>query len=571
MKKRLLKTAAFLFAACGFAPQAVADSEFLDAQITAGDSPYVKVEGTMPENLSDYYFIITEQNQDIALTCDVSGSRQVTGFTWWYRASEDPVIARNQVWMIEEDNSEANSVGYAFRSMTQPENLLQTIKGKEFLFRTGTITEPRGGEEQFLLAYDEAGFWTIESGISRNNYLGRWDAESEPAANNWANGNGRKGQFVIYSILKSDYNAAVKAKEAEGNVDVTSLMANPTVYSTNGWINGRTYHKGQYNGAPDNILLDINSEPRDIYQVINVRPGIYKLTAATRGKSDLPEGYIYINNTKADIEKKGDQGNELGNGWNWTITNEAPVFGNQAKIGFYARCSNVNGNAIWASADDFKLEFVRELTDTDRETTVDVTVTEAGWATLMLPFAAEIPDGLTAYTCEGVTAQEDGTTSLNLTSATDLEANTPYIIQGISDTYTFEGTVESTIEIQYENGMLVGTYVPMAAEVGSYVLQNQDGQVGFYKVEAGAQPLVDAYRVYLKADEATLANVNMFTLDLGGNVTGIETTVAEDGNTLVDVYSISGVLVRKGVKKNEALNGLQKGIYVVDGVKKAVK
>ena len=68
------------------------------------------------------------------------------------------VIARNQVWMIEEDNSEANSVGYAFRSMTQPENLLQTIKGQEFLFRTGTITEPRGGEEQFLLAYDEAGF-----------------------------------------------------------------------------------------------------------------------------------------------------------------------------------------------------------------------------------------------------------------------------------------------------------------------------------------------------------------------------------------------------------------------------
>ena len=76
---------------------------------------------------------------------------------------------------------------------------------------------------------------------------------------------------------------------------------------------------------------------------------------------------------------------------------------------------------------------------------------------------------------------------------------------------------------------------------------------------------------YLKADEATLANVNMFTLDLGGNVTGIETTVTEDGNTLVDVYSISGVLVRKGVKKDEALNGLQKGIYVVDGAKKTVK
>lgn len=38
-----------------------------------------------------------------------------------------------------------------------------------------------------------------------------------------------------------------------------------------------------------------------------------------------------------------------------------------------------------------------------------------------------------------------------------------------------------------------------------------------------------------------------------------------------DVYNLNGVLVRKAVKSSEALNGLQPGIYIVNGVKKAVK
>lgn len=39
---------------------------------------------------------------------------------------------------------------------------------------------------------------------------------------------------------------------------------------------------------------------------------------------------------------------------------------------------------------------------------------------------------------------------------------------------------------------------------------------------------------------------------------------------VVDVFTLSGVKVKAGVKKAEALDGLERGIYIVDG-KKVIK
>ncbi len=59
-------------------------------------------------------------------------------------------------------------------------------------------------------------------------------------------------------------------------------------------------------------------------------------------------------------------------------------------------------------------------------------------------------------------------------------------------------------------------------------------------------------------------------IDGDGTTTGIDSTVAEADAT-VDVYNLNGILVRQNVKMSEALDGLQKGIYIVNGTKKAVK
>ena len=56
----------------------------------------------------------------------------------------------------------------------------------------------------------------------------------------------------------------------------------------------------------------------------------------------------------------------------------------------------------------------------------------------------------------------------------------------------------------------------------------------------------------------------------GGVLDNIQAAI-KDANTLVDVVDMSGVVVRRSVKKADALKGLAKGVYVVGGTKVSVK
>ena len=49
------------------------------------------------------------------------------------------------------------------------------------------------------------------------------------------------------------------------------------------------------------------------------------------------------------------------------------------------------------------------------------------------------------------------------------------------------------------------------------------------------------------------------------SVTGIESTAADAAT--VDVYSADGIKLRAGVAREDALDGLAAGVYVIDGVK----
>ncbi len=231
----------------------------------------------------------------------------------------------------------------------------------------------------------------------------------------------------------------------------------------------------------------------------------------------------------------------------------------------------IDGSAVeeqqWVSISDVALYSV--------ETEVSLNITGAGWATLILPFEAEVPENVTAYTCGAVGEVQDGVATLTLAETDKLEANTPYILQGAAGPYSFKGLSVAT-EDSYTVGLLTGTLVDMLAKEGTYVLQNQDSGVGFYKVGSDSQstqPEIGAYRAYLNADAVAGGNVQAFILksiDGDGTTTGIDSTVAEEDAT-VNVYNLNGILVRQNVKMSEALDGLQKGVYIVNGTKKAVK
>ena len=136
--------------------------------------------------------------------------------------------------------------------------------------------------------------------------------------------------------------------------DYTFKIKDSAVVDGNGWTGKRTSSGQQYTGAPDNTYLDSwNGSGQNIYQEIaNLPSGLYTLKAAGRASTNCISAYIYLNDTKAEIDKAGNSGNDLGNGWRWYITEKTAVAGT-AKVGF--GCNTASEQ--WAGADDFHLYY----------------------------------------------------------------------------------------------------------------------------------------------------------------------------------------------------------------------
>lgn len=179
--------------------------------------------------------------------------------------------------------------------------------------------------------------------------------------------------------------------------------------------------------------------------------------------------------------------------------------------------------------------------------TVELQVSEAGWATMILPFAADIPEGLTVYTCEAIV---EGTYTLALTQQETIAANTPYVVNGQGD-YEFTG-VNIAAADTYTYGLLTGTYTSGLAPVGSYVLQTNNGVQAFYRVAENKQPTMGAYRCYLTVptNEAP-----MFSFGRGEGTTSIDNAQLTNDNVII--YDLAGRRVEK----------MGKGIYIVNGHK----
>lgn len=180
---------------------------------------------------------------------------------------------------------------------------------------------------------------------------------------------------------------------------------------------------------------------------------------------------------------------------------------------------------------------------------IDVTISDAGYATLCVPFPVEIPDGVTAYAVKIETNN-----SLTLTEIeTTIPAGTAVVLEGAANTYTFGITTGGSYDGDND---LVGTYFQKAATGGDYVLQNQEGNVGFFMVNTDvATPTVPANRAYLVNPYAVGVKAFFFN----------KTDVIKDvfkGVATGEIYDLSGAKVAK----------MQKGkAYIVNGTTVTVK
>lgn len=227
--------------------------------------------------------------------------------------------------------------------------------------------------------------------------------------------------------------------------------------------------------------------------------------------------------------------------------------------------------AVFALANDVAYGTFRQNRDLKLTQAYNLSVGEAGAATLVLPFASTIPTTPTGLTCYKLDYTSGDNITATLESGT-LAANSPVLVMGTANTsYKFVSTATSGdlatgSDQTLPYGVLVGNYdANYDVTEGNYVLQNQSTKgLGFYKVGSGGKT-IGANRAYMSVTHSVGNAPAFFSLDLGGT-TGISVLKAVDDTESESdgkVYSLQGVEMTG--------DNLPRGIYIKNGKKFIVK
>lgn len=191
----------------------------------------------------------------------------------------------------------------------------------------------------------------------------------------------------------------------------------------------------------------------------------------------------------------------------------------------------------------------------DNNATVPVSVTSQ-WGTLMLPFSAELPEGMKAYSCSS-----NDTENLILSPVSDMKAFTPYIVYSENG---FTGNLTGTVNpLDYPaSDIVTAGYLKASVKAQTvtegYVLQKQGGEVQFYKISSEKPVNVPAGKCWAVLPQQLAAKAAFgITVD---NTTGIASPNV--GNTSAnDCYTLDGIKV----------NQVRKGTIYINNGKKVIR
>ena len=407
--------------------------------------------------------------------------------------------------------------------------------------------------------------------------------------------------------------AKVATPTGEQQFDMTFLLTNPDLTGLGAWAQ----QPGWYTDTDKAIQCMENQEVASadgkswfyeiyagentpmpegnlLYQRAVVPAGSYVMTAYAFGKG-VNGGYTgdFSGCLFADAAK-GDTFNGCS-----VLTQSSVSFyqgtEKEIKLGLY---SDGTGTANWAGIGYMKLYKVAPVAeelaldetqayavtaDMYANVTMQRTLKAGYWNTFCVPFDMT-PEQLTANGISEVrtfsqAAAQGTSVTLQTTLVSDgVKAGIPYIVKVDGEENVTEISVDgvsvtaaepASHEIAYSDAGYVewrGNYSAGTVPMGAYFISDDM----FYV--ADTEVALNGFRAYVMlVDEAgapVQSNVNRMLIDIDGEVTGIEDVLgdgASDANKLVNVYTIGGVLVKSQVKKGEALDGLQKGAYIVDG------
>lgn len=183
-------------------------------------------------------------------------------------------------------------------------------------------------------------------------------------------------------------------------------------------------------------------------------------------------------------------------------------------------------------------------------TSLPVSVSAAGYATLYAPVALTIPQNVQAYTASFA----DNKVTLTPIEGT-IPANTGVVIEAAEGTYNFAITTTEATATSDLRGDVATANVDAAS--AAYILGKTDAQgVGFFKLNSTDRAIKGGRAYYVAPNAGAAAYL------FNGNVTGLEAikTALNDANA--PIYDLSGRKVAKAVKG---------GLYIKNGQKFIVK
>lgn len=191
-----------------------------------------------------------------------------------------------------------------------------------------------------------------------------------------------------------------------------------------------------------------------------------------------------------------------------------------------------------------------------------------GWSTVCLPFATPVAALGAQSVQEFDSADESG---LNFAEVETLEANKPYLIYFATakETPTYFGTeITSTTPVSVTKGdyTFVGSYDAVMSMNGKYGVATVDDVQKV--ILGGKNATLKATRAYFTKTGELPAQVRINLFGEGGNGTTDIDQMENNGVQSYDVYTLQGIQV---LKDASSLNGLQKGIYIVNGKKVVIK
>ena len=309
----------------------------------------------------------------------------------------------------------------------------------------------------------------------------------------------------------------------------------------------------QSTNTPSAIVKFENIDGENNFYIKDVNSGLYyggknssdgKLYGVVEANKQYAGHYAIkysINGTLTNLGVYNASASTITDQYIWSRgENESSILNSWNAVWFH---SPYNNNATTGDENSIEAGCVVKVQEV---TTYPVTISEAGYASLCLPFSVTLPEGLTANKVNAV-GSSDNANELNLVSIDGtIAAGEPVILQGEAGSYTL--TINTEDGTKTTDNILSGTSVKRTGITDTYYAlgykaldaSNADQKTaGFYKVAIENMPANKAYLLKNNIPTAQQA-VAMFSFNFGGNTTGIDqATKATDAESNV-YYDLQG-------------------------------